>query len=145
LLLEHGGEAPKQVGIGGVLPLHVLDQELHEAHLCGQEAGRGELRNEAAAGMGAEEQIGVDVVRIRDVAGPAPQRLFLVGFDPGPILGGDAERPPQVGDPASQQSRPAPHHELGEGGAQLGAVVGGVRKADPAGVGRVDPAHQIRR
>jgi hypothetical protein len=81
LLLEQRHQRAGAGGVVGVLALQVLGEQLDEAHLGRQETGGGELRDEAAPGMPAQEQVGLEVARVRDVLRPPGERDLLVGLD----------------------------------------------------------------
>src|SRR5262249_21355001 len=92
LLAEEMEEAVGVRRVGCELALQVLGEQLAEAHLDREEARRRKARDEAAAGVPAEDHIGLHVTRVRDVAYPPRDRGALVGLDAGPVLLRDAER-----------------------------------------------------
>src|SRR5581483_741459 len=109
--LEEGLAA---VAVVGVLPAQLLGEQLGEAHLDGEEAGRRELRDEAAARVAAQELPRVRVRGVGDVPRPAFHRGGHVRANLRPALLGDAERRADVAEPAVERARGVAHYRSGE-------------------------------
>ena len=137
LLLEERDQRPGARRVVGVLALQVLGQQLHETHLRGQEARRRELRDEAAAGMAAQEKIRLQVRAGRRCAGPSARaRPPGPPSTRGPVVLGNAATPARCR--TTQRSRSAgvaERDERRQGASQVGAVEAIVRQTGALRVG----------
>ena len=129
--VEHPGleflpEEREQVGhplrLAGVLASQVLGEVIDEPHLRRQEPRGRKPTDEAAAGVGAKEEVGLDVGRIRDVPGPSDDGGVLIRFDLRPVGLGDREHGPDVLEPGVEECAGAHLHEGCQGTPHVGAA-----------------------
>ena len=115
LLLEEREQLRAVRAVAGVAAAQVLGEDLEHLDLPGEEARRGELRDEAAARVAAEIDVRIAVLGVGDVANPALHRRVDVGREARPLALGDAERAADMLDPGAD----ARGHDLAEGLREL--------------------------
>src|SRR2546425_7639190 len=129
LLCEELAEPVRLRRIVSELALDVLGEELREADLRGQEAGGGEARDEALAGVAGEHDVGLDVRRVRDVPRPAADGRRLVLPDARPVRLRDAQGGADGPQPGLQNRRGAPLYEVCEGPPEVRPLGGNLAQA----------------
>ena len=129
LLREELAEPVRLRRIVGELALDVLGEQLREADLRGQEAGGGEARDEALAGVAGEHDVGLDVRRVRDVPRPAADGRRLVLPDARPVRLRDAQGGADGPQPGLQDRRGAPLYEVCEGPPEVRPLGGNLAQA----------------
>ena len=82
LLIEQGQQLDQLLPVLGVGLAQAFDNEEPDLHLSSEEAGGRPVSDEAVARVLVKVDVGVDVVRIFNMAGPAEQRIvhILGGF-----------------------------------------------------------------